>query len=272
VAGQAHVSAAPSYTLRRGDTLSDVARKAGLPVKTLAQANGIDDPDRVQAGRLLTLGPTKDGPPGAKAPSPAPPGPPQPKPLAPLPSPYIVAGGGGTHLVQKGETLTEVAERYDVSVAKLARANDLEEWDAVRAGRTLKLPGRKGLCPVRGADRNDFGKGWGSPRPGGRRHMGVDIFADRGTAVVASVAGTVEHRSGAVAGLAYYLRGDDGNTYYGAHLDSLAGRPGKVDQGDVIGRVGATGNAAGTPPHLHFEFKPKGGRSVDPYPTLRRWC
>ncbi len=80
------------------------------------------------------------------------------------------------------------------------------------------------------------------------------------------------HRSGGIGGLAYYLHGDDGNTYYGAHLDSLAGRPGKVDRGDVIGRVGTTGNAAGTPPHLHFEFKPRGGRSVDPYPTLERWC
>jgi murein DD-endopeptidase MepM/ murein hydrolase activator NlpD len=45
-----------------------------------------------------------------------------------------------------------------------------------------------------------------------------------------------------------------------------------VKRGEVIGTVGTTGNAQGTPPHLHFEVKPNGGASIDPYALLRVWC
>ncbi|MDP9071055.1 MAG: LysM domain-containing protein, partial [Actinomycetota bacterium] len=59
--GQAHVGAAPSYTLRWGDTLSRVARDVGLPVRALARTNGIADADRVRAGRVLALPPSQQG-------------------------------------------------------------------------------------------------------------------------------------------------------------------------------------------------------------------
>ncbi len=256
-AGQAH---AGSYTLRWGDTLSRVARDAGVPVRTLARTNGISDADRVRAGRVLALGPGEQG--SSRRPAA----------LPPLPSPRVVAGGGGLHRVRPGETLAAIAARYRTSPAALARANGIKRPNQVPAGRALRVPGQRWLCPVRGADDRDFDDGWGAPRPGGRRHLGVDIFAPRGTPVVASVGGVIEHRPGSVAGLAYYLHGDDGHGYYGSHLQALVARPGRVERGQVIGRVGNTGNASGTPPHLHFEFKPGGGRAVNPYPTLTRWC
>jgi len=112
---------------------------------------------------------------------------------------------------------------------------------------------------------------WGAPRDGVRRHLGTDRFAARGTAVVASVGGSVRHASGGRAGLAYYLDGDDGHTYYGAHLDSLE-PVGRIERGGTIGTVGSTGSARGTSPHLHFEIKPEGGGPVNPYFTLERWC
>ncbi|HEX2191776.1 MAG TPA: M23 family metallopeptidase, partial [Acidimicrobiales bacterium] len=125
------------------------------------------------------------------------------------------------------------------------------------------------VCPVQGP--RAFSNDYGAPRAGGRRHQGNDILAARGTPVVANVSGVVSHRNGAVSGLAYYLAGDDGNRYFGAHLDSF-GASGRVSAGTVIGTVGTTGDAAGGPPHLHFEIHPGGSGNVNPYPTLTRYC
>ena len=125
------------------------------------------------------------------------------------------------------------------------------------------------ICPVQGP--LAFSDDYGASRGGGYSHMGNDILAARGTPVVASVSGYVTQRSGAISGLAYYLDGDDGNEYFGAHLDSF-GASGRVTAGTVIGTVGNTGDAAGGPPHLHFEIHPGGGAPINPYPTLTRYC
>lgn len=99
------------------------------------------------------------------------------------------------------------------------------------------------------------------------------MFARRGTPVVAPVDGVVRTVVGGRAGLGFYVDGADGVTYYGAHMDSSAVSNGQqVRRGDVLGAVGNTGNAAGTPPHLHFEIKPGNGTPIDPYPLLRVWC
>ena len=124
-------------------------------------------------------------------------------------------------------------------------------------------------CPVAGP--HAFSNDYGQPRSGGRRHQGNDILAARGTPVVANVSGTVSRHASSMGGLSYYLRGDDGNTYYGAHLQSY-GAQGRVSIGTVIGTVGTSGNAAGGPPHLHFEIHPGGGAAVNPYPTLVKYC
>ena len=129
--------------------------------------------------------------------------------------------------------------------------------------------GAEWLCPVQGP--HAFSDDYGAPRGGGFSHQGNDILAARGTPVVASVDGVVRHREGAVSGLAYYLDGDDGNEYFGAHLDSF-GASGRVTQGTVVGRVGNTGDAASTAPHLHFEIHPGGSGYENPYPTLTRYC
>jgi peptidoglycan LD-endopeptidase LytH len=126
------------------------------------------------------------------------------------------------------------------------------------------------ICPVQGP--RAFSDDFGDPRSGGRSHQGNDIMAPRGTPVVASVAGTVKGHNSSLGGISYYLNGDDGNTYFGTHLDRLSGASGRVAAGTVIGYVGSTGNASASAPHLHFEMHPGGGRAVNPYATLRKFC
>jgi len=127
------------------------------------------------------------------------------------------------------------------------------------------------VCPVRGAVA--FVDSWGAGRSGGRRHQGVDMMAARGTPVVAPVSGTVQLRSVSLGGLSFFVYGDDGNTYFGTHMDGYEGASGRrVSAGEVIGYVGSTGNASAGAPHLHFEVKPGGGASVNPYPWVRAAC
>lgn len=246
------------YTVRAGDNLTRVAARLGVSVATLAAANQIADPNRLRAGQVLTLPRVGEPEPAAAAT------------LAPLPSAVIVVGGGSRHRVARGENLARIAARYGTTSAKLAEANGLNNPNLIREGADLQVPGAPWICPVQGP--RQFSDSWGAPRPGGRRHLGVDIFATRGAPVVASVGGVLTHAKGATAGLAYYLQGDDRNTYYGAHLDALEAPPGRVETGARIGTVGSTGNARGTTPHLHFEIKPAGGAPVNPMPSVEKWC
>ena len=124
------------------------------------------------------------------------------------------------------------------------------------------------MCPVQGT--HSFSNDYGAPRGGGASHKGNDILSPRGTPVVANVAGSVDQHPNRLGGLAYYLKGEDGKTYYGAHLDSF-GASGRVSMGTVIGYVGNTGDASGGPTHLHFEIM-EGGISVNPYATLVKYC
>ena len=122
-------------------------------------------------------------------------------------------------------------------------------------------------CPVPGAS---FVDTWGAARSGGRSHQGVDMMAGQGVPTLAPVSGTVEFHESGSGGLAWYVHGDDGNRYYGAHLSGY-GTGGHVAAGTVIGYVGDTGNARGTP-HLHFEVHPGGGAAVNPYPSVAAAC
>lgn len=109
---------------------------------------------------------------------------------------------------------------------------------------------------------------WGAQRDGGRRsHEGIDIFAPRGTPVVATTSGRIS-RTGdrGLGGKQVWLRDSErGLSLYYAHLDSIIATPGmKVSPGDTLGLVGNTGNARTTPPHLHFGIYNSFSGAVNP--------
>lgn len=120
-------------------------------------------------------------------------------------------------------------------------------------------------------DVTEFINSWGFARSGGRRHKGTDILAPRGADLYAIEAGVIERQGDSqLGGLSVYLLGDSGSRYYYTHLHELgpqvAGE--RVNAGDVVGLVGDSGNARGTP-HLHFQWAPDGKTGwVNPYPLL----
>ena len=123
-------------------------------------------------------------------------------------------------------------------------------------------------CPIRGP--LTFTDTWGAPRGGGRSHEGTDLMNPYGTPNVAVVSGTFETHHSGLGGLSIYLHGDDGHTYYYAHLSQIVGPDRRVAQGELIARTGSSGDA--TTPHTHFEFHPNGGRAVPSYSLLRAHC
>lgn len=128
------------------------------------------------------------------------------------------------------------------------------------------------VCPVQGPV--SFTDTFGSPRGGGRTHKGNDLFAPEGTPLVAVTDGSVWFQGDPLGGNAAYVNGDDGNTYYYAHLRDYVGGARPVKAGELIGHVGTTGDASDAPPQLHFEIRPGGpnGRAIDPYPVLAAHC
>jgi peptidoglycan LD-endopeptidase LytH len=125
--------------------------------------------------------------------------------------------------------------------------------------------------PVEGAKRSSIQSGFGAARDaGGRRHQGVDIFAPRGTPVVAAADGIVTSVgiNGLGGNVVWQVRPLRRESLYYAHLDTQLVQAGSyVRRGDILGTVGTTGNARGGPAHLHFGIYAPGG-AVDPLPYV----
>ena len=127
------------------------------------------------------------------------------------------------------------------------------------------------LFPVAGKDERAIKSFWGDRRGGGRRkHRGNDIFAPKGTPLLAVADGRIRKvGNGGLGGKTVWLQDRKrGQSYYYAHLDEQYVRRGQnVKRGDTLGTVGNTGNARTTPPHLHFGVYANG--AYDPNPLLR---
>lgn len=125
--------------------------------------------------------------------------------------------------------------------------------------------------PVAGK-RSNIESFWGANRGGGtRKHKGIDIYAHKGTPVVAIADGVIVKRSRTLnGGKTLWLKPTHESwTAYYAHLDKQLVKKGqRVRKGEVIGTVGNTGNARTTPSHLHFGISPGKGW-VNPMPYVK---
>lgn len=118
-----------------------------------------------------------------------------------------------------------------------------------------KEPEARIAIPIRGVRSQQIADTWGAKRGADRKHQGQDIFAPRNTPIYSATDGyVIEVGENALGGRTVKVIGAGGRVYYYAHLqaygDKKQGDP--VTRDSILGYVGTSGNAVGTPPHLHF--------------------
>ncbi|MEO9176608.1 MAG: M23 family metallopeptidase [Gaiellales bacterium] len=143
----------------------------------------------------------------------------------------------------------------------------------IDAATNAALLGPSYLFPLAGGARfqNDFG----AARADTQHNQGIDLFAPLGTPVLAAHDGTlVQVGWSNIGGRQEWLKDAAGNLFYYGHLSAyapVAQTGAQVHAGDVIGFLGDSGDAQGTPYHLHFEIHPAGKWAVPPFAYVSAW-
>lgn len=234
------------YTVKEGDSLSEIAEEHGVSSNTILWANDIRDASTIRIGDELIILPVS----------------------------------GVQHKVASGETLQSIAKKYGSDVSDIALYNGIDEGVSLKVGAEIVVPGgafpsatkkvtasgvskkSAGIAPKSsgGASSGKFG----NPLPGGaitqanHGYNAVDIDGETGDPIYASAGGTViiaKGGGGYNGGYGNYIvieHGGGVQTLY-AHMSSLAVSEGTVTKGEVIGYVGSTGKSTGS--HLHFEVR-----------------
>lgn len=286
--GRSEVPAGPrAVTVRRGDTLSEIALRNGVPTRELAQANGLRAPFTIYVGQRLTV-------PGAP-----------------------------THTVRRGESLSQIAAQHNVETRELASANNIRRPDRIYAGQQIVLPwsstttaapartttyasntttttpvtsrtasrnsteraaptprrvtpvaasavsardlappprsGQGFMWPVTGRIISDFG-----PKDEGQHNDGVNIAVPEGTPVRAADAGVVIYSGNEVPGYGnlVLIRHENGYVTAYAHNSRLNVAQGHVvERGEIVALSGRTGRV--TEPQVHFEVR-RNAQAVNP--------
>jgi murein DD-endopeptidase MepM/ murein hydrolase activator NlpD len=235
-----------SYRVERGDTIGDLARKFGLNQDTLISYNNIKNTRLLQIGQTLRI-PNQDG---------------------------IL------HKVQRGDTLSGLAETHKTDVETVKTVNELFS-DAIREGTELFVPGARldwinlqeingdlFIWPISGYISSPYGYR-NSPFTGVRQfHSGIDISAASGTPIKAAMSGRVivAGWSDTYGNYMVVSHHSGYRTLYG-HLSLIRVKSGQyVSTGQRIGDVGSTGLSTG--PHLHFTVY-KNGVTVNPRTLMK---
>jgi murein DD-endopeptidase MepM/ murein hydrolase activator NlpD len=235
------------YTVKKGESLSQIAAKLGLNLDTLVSYNGITDARSLSAGTVLQY-------PNAN---------------------------GLKYTVRRGDTLDKIAHSYSVSLDSLLDWNELTS-SVITVGQVVFVPGARMsagdlnralgnlfVWPVAGRISSRFGQR-NSPLTGVEKfHNGVDIAAKMNTPISAAMAGRIASVGfNTVYGRYVIIKhvGTGFQTMY-AHLDKTSvSRDQNVAQGQKIGESGNTGMTTG--PHLHFSIF-KNNEPVDPLAYLK---
>lgn len=230
------------YTVRDGDTLSQIALMFDVSAKTILWANNITNPSKIRPGDELVILPIT----------------------------------GVRHVVKNGDTIQSIAKKYSGDMGDILAYNQLTSGDTLVAGETIVIPDgtiaapepSKTATPKRttgGAVATGGGSsGFVHPVPGAVRsqgihgYNGVDLAASAGTPIRAAAGGTVIVAKGAGwnggYGLYIVVKHPNGTQTLYAHCSSLAVATGdQVVAGQTIGYVGNTGRSTGN--HLHFEVR-----------------
>ena len=234
------------YTVKGGDTVSGVAMRFGLNnISTILSVNGIENARRIRSGQKLRI-PSMDG---------------------------IL------YTVAKGDSVSSVSDKFNVSLSNILDANDLTD-SILMEGQELFIPGatlssydlRKAMgelfiYPIRGRLTSRFGFR-ADPFTGVKSfHTGVDLAAPMGTSIKVSSDGRVVDAGwqNIFGNYVIVSHGGGYQTLY-AHMSKISVRRGQyLTQGDEVGKVGSTGYSTG--PHLHFSVY-KNGKMIDPFSVL----
>ncbi|MBL6929294.1 MAG: M23 family metallopeptidase [Rhodospirillales bacterium] len=219
------------HAVVRGDTLSAISRTYGVRMYVLAKANGLEPPYLIKIGQKLRV-PGKTGTVVAQA---------RPKPVHSKPAP----------------TLAKVEPKRE-PLAKPPKAS-------APVPKPPRVSGKGFSWPARGKIISGFG-----PKTKGFHNDGINIATARGAPVYAAENGVVAYAGNQIRGFGNLLliKHSGGWITAYAHNDALLVKRGqKIRKGQVIAKVGSSGNVS--TPQLHFELR-KGRRAVDPIAHLRR--
>lgn len=227
------------YTVRPGDSLSQVAEMYDVTTNTIMWANNLSRSTEIQPGDVLVILPV----------------------------------AGVRHTVKKGDTYASIIDAYDADLDEVLEYNNLDESDTLPVGEELIIPGgavtsvRTAATPVKtsgGTSASSGGSWLAHPAPGTVRtqglhgYNGIDFGGPTGTTVRAAAAGEVivsrvGSWNGGYGNYVVIKHNNGAQTLY-AHMSSVSVAAGEyVGQGATIGGIGNTGRSTG--PHLHFEVR-----------------
>lgn len=238
VSGGNDVGEISVYTVREGDSLSQIAEMFDVTANTILWANDIDSAT-IQPGQELVILP-------------------------------IV---GVRHVVKDGDTISTIAEKYDGDAEDILAYNQLASAASLSPGDTIIIPGGSMHTPQKRTTRTasapaaSSGGGGGyfsHPLPGSVRTQGihgynaVDLAAAAGTPIRAAASGEVivARSGGWNGGYGTYLvlkHPNGTQTLYAHNSSNEVGVGAYVQAGQVVGYVGSTGRSTGY--HLHFEVR-----------------
>lgn len=230
------------YTVREGDSLSQVAQMFGVTTNTIMWANDLSKATAIQPGDTLVILPI----------------------------------AGVRHIVKKGDTISTIAKKYEGDADEILSYNQLDSSEDLKVGDIVIIPGGEmHTAPMQVATKAQpvkvggatvgSGKGWLShPAPGSVKTQGihgynaVDLAGSQGSSIRAAAAGEVivSKSSGWNGGYGQYIviRHSNGvQTLYAHLMQNSVGVGEYVTQGQTIGGMGNTGKSTGI--HLHFEVR-----------------